>query len=120
MKSGIAMILHAILRTKTGGMTPAGDIVLAVVSDEESGGDQGVRYLAEDHPELFAGIKYAIGEFGGFSFQMGGWRFYPIMVAEKQVCHLRATFRGTGGHASLAKPNDRDGPVPTAGNLRPT
>jgi ABC-type sulfate transport system permease component len=41
----------------------------------------------------------AIGEFGGFSFQMGGRRFYPIMVAEKQVCHLRATFRGTGGHA---------------------
>ena len=96
------MMLHAILRAKTGGMTPAGDIVLAVVSDEESGGDQGVRYLVEDHPELFAGIKYAIGEFGGFSFQMGGWRFYPIMVAEKQVCHLRATFRGTGGHASLA------------------
>ena len=102
MKSGIAMMLHALLRTKTGGMTPAGDIVLAVVSDEESGGDQGVRYLVEDHPELFAGIKYAIGEFGGFSFQMGGWRFYPIMVAEKQVCHLRATFQGTGSHASLA------------------
>ena len=102
MKSGIAMMLHAILRAKTGGMTPAGDIVLAVVSDEESGGDQGVRYLVEDHPELFAGIKYAIGEFGGFSFQMGGWRFYPIMVAKKQVCHLRATFQGTGSHASLA------------------
>ena len=102
MKSGIAMMLHANLRAKTDGMTPAGDIVLAVVSDEESGGDQGVRYLVEDHPELFAGIKYAIGEFGGFSFQMGGRRFYPIMVAEKQVCHLRATFRGTGGHASLA------------------
>ena len=102
MKSGIAMMLHAIPRAKTDGMTPAGDIVLAVVSDEESGGDQGARYLVEDHPEQFAGIKYAIGEFGGFSFQMGGRRFYPIMVAEKQVCHLRATFRGTGGHASLA------------------
>ena len=44
-KSGIAMMLHAILRAKTDGMTPAGDIVLAVVSDEESGGDQGARYL---------------------------------------------------------------------------
>ncbi len=76
MKSGIAMMLHAIPRAKTDGMTPAGDIVLAVVSDEESGGDQGARYLVEDHPEQFAGIKYAIGEFGGFSFQMGGRRFY--------------------------------------------
>ncbi|MQG12824.1 MAG: M20 family metallopeptidase [SAR202 cluster bacterium] len=43
MKSGIAMMLHAILRAKTDGMTSAGDIVLALVSDEESGGDQGGR-----------------------------------------------------------------------------
>ena len=69
------MMLHAIPRAKTDGMTPAGDIVLAVVSDEESGGDRGARYLVEDHPELFAGIKYAIGEFGRFSFRMGGRRF---------------------------------------------
>ena len=43
MKSGIAMMLHAILRAKTDGMTSAGDVVLALVSDEESGGDQGGR-----------------------------------------------------------------------------
>ena len=41
MKSDIAMMLHAILRATTGGTTSAGDIVLALVSDEESGGDQG-------------------------------------------------------------------------------
>ena len=102
MKSGIAMMPQAILRGKTDGMTPGGDIVLATVSDEESGGDQVARYLVEDRQELFAGIKYALGEGGGFGFQMGGRRFYPIMVADKQVCYLRATFRGTGGHASLA------------------
>ncbi len=43
MKRGIAMMLHAILRAKTDGMTSAGDIVLALVSDEESGGGQGGR-----------------------------------------------------------------------------
>ena len=56
----------------------------------------------KNQAELYAGIKYAIGEFGGFSFQMGWRRFYPIMVAEKQVCYLRVTFQGTGGHAFLA------------------
>ena len=65
------MMLHAILRAKTDGMTSAGDIVLALVSDEESGGDQGGRWLVEDHPELFAEIKYSIGEGGWFSFQIG-------------------------------------------------
>ena len=106
MKSGVAMMVYAILRAKSDGMTPAGDIVLALVCDEESGGDQGARYLVEEHPEQFQGIKYAIGEFGGFSFSLGGRRFYPIMVAEKQVCHLRVTFRGVGGHASLTQQNN--------------
>ena len=103
MKGGIAMMLHAIMRAKADGMTPAGDIVLALVCDEESGGDQGARYLVEEYPELFQGIRYAIGEFGGFSFNLGRRRFYPIMVAEKQVCHLRVTFKGQGGHASLVQ-----------------
>ena len=108
MKSGIAMMLYAILRAKTDGMTPAGDIVLAVVCDEEAGGDQGARYLIENHREQFDGVRYAIGEFGGFSFRLGRRRFYPIMVSEKQVCHIRATFRGASGHAALTQ---QDNPV---------
>ncbi|MEE8465288.1 MAG: M20/M25/M40 family metallo-hydrolase, partial [Dehalococcoidia bacterium] len=109
MKSGIAMMLYALIRAKADGMTPAGDIVLAVVCDEEAGGDHGARYLVENHPEQFNGIRYAIGEFGGFSFRLGRRRFYPIMVAEKQVCHLRVTFRGLSGHASLTQSKTQTG-----------
>ena len=101
MKGSIAMMLHAIMRAKADRITPAGDIMLALVCDEESGGDHGARYMVEENPELFQGIRYAIGEFGGFSFNLGRQRFYPIMVAEKQVCHLRVTYKGLGGHASL-------------------
>ncbi len=108
MKSGIAMMISALVRAKVDGMTPAGDVVLALVCDEEAGGDEGARFLVENHPEQFDGIKYAIGEFGGFSFNLSGRRFYPIMVAEKQVCHLRVTFLGAGGHASL---NQQDNPM---------
>src|SRR5260370_2310085 len=32
---------------------------------------------------------------------MGGRRFYPIMVAEKQGCLVQITIRGPGGHGSL-------------------
>lgn len=39
MKGGVAMMMAAFLRAKTEGLTPAGDIVLAVLSDEEAGGD---------------------------------------------------------------------------------
>jgi acetylornithine deacetylase/succinyl-diaminopimelate desuccinylase-like protein len=101
MKGGLAMMLGALLRAKAEGLTPAGDVVLAVVSDEEAGGEFGARYLVEEHGALFAGARYAVGEVGGFTFAVAGRRFYPIGVAEKRRCYLRATLRGPGGHGSL-------------------
>ena len=101
MKSGVAMMLAAFLRAKAEGVHLPGDVVLAVVSDEEAGGNLGSKFLVEEHPELFKGIKYAIGEFGGFTLYVGGKRFYPIMVAEKQTSWIKAVVRGQGGHGSL-------------------
>ena len=108
MKSGIVMMLSAFLKAKTEGVHLPGDVILALVSDEEGGGDAGAKYLVENQAELFQGVRYAIGEFGGFSYEIGRQRFYPIMVAEKQICHLRATLRGPGGHGSMPH---RDGAV---------
>ncbi len=101
MKGGIAMFLAALLRLRQEGTVPPGDLIFLALSDEEGGGDYGARFLVEEHPDLFQGIRYALGEFGGFSLTVGGRRFYPIMVAEKQICWLRATLRGPGGHGSL-------------------
>jgi len=101
MKGGIAMMVTALLRAKSENMKPPGDVVLAIVSDEEAGGDYGAKFLVEKHPEEFEGIRYALGEFGGFTFSIGKRRIYPIQVAEKQVCWLRVTFCGPGGHGSI-------------------
>lgn len=101
MKGAVAMMMSALLRAKAEGFVPAGDVVLAVVSDEEAGGEYGARYLVENHAELFEGIRYAIGEAGGFSFYIGGATVYPIMIAEKQLCWMKATIRGEGGHGSM-------------------
>ncbi len=101
MKGGVAMLVSAFLRAKAEGMRPRGDVILAVVSDEEAGGDFGARFLVEEHPHLFEGVRHALGEFGGFSYEIGGRRFYPIQVAEKQICWLKATIRGPGGHGAL-------------------
>jgi acetylornithine deacetylase/succinyl-diaminopimelate desuccinylase-like protein len=101
MKSGVAMMVAAVLRVAAGGRRPAGDIVVALLSDEEAGGDLGARVLVERHANLLDGVRYAIGEFGAFSMEIAGRRFYPIQVAEKQVCWMRATVRGPAGHGSL-------------------
>ena len=101
MKGGVAMMLAALLRAKAESLPLPGDVVLAILSDEETGSDYGAKYLVENHAALFDGIRYAIGEFGGFTVQIGRRRFYPIMVAEKQICWMKATVRGPGGHGAL-------------------
>ena len=114
MKGGVAMMLAAFLQAAEADTPPPGDVVLCLLSDEEAGGDYGARFLVEDHAELFDGVRYAIGEFGGFTMELAGRRFYPMMVAEKQLCSLRATLRGPAGHGSLPI---RDGAMGRLGRL---
>jgi acetylornithine deacetylase/succinyl-diaminopimelate desuccinylase-like protein len=99
MKGGVAMMLSAALRAHEAGGA-AGDLVIAVLADEEAGGLQGAGWLASNHPELFEGIHHAIGEGGGSATYLDGQRFYPIMVAEKRGAPTRVTLRGPGGHGS--------------------
>jgi acetylornithine deacetylase/succinyl-diaminopimelate desuccinylase-like protein len=101
MKGGVAMMLAAFMRAKAEGTRLPGDVILALMSDEEAGSDLGAKFLVDEHPDLFEGVRYAIGEFGGFSLDVAGRRLYPVMVAEKQVCWTRAVVRGPGGHGSL-------------------
>jgi acetylornithine deacetylase/succinyl-diaminopimelate desuccinylase-like protein len=101
MKAGIAMFLAACLRAKADNLSLAGDAILVLLADEEMGSDYGANFLVEEHPGLFEGVRYAISEFGGFSYPFAGQRLYPIMVSEKQICHLRAIVRGPAGHGSL-------------------
>jgi acetylornithine deacetylase/succinyl-diaminopimelate desuccinylase-like protein len=101
MKGGVAMIVDAFVRAARGELQPRGDLILAVLSDEENGGDFGARFLCDEHAEVFEGVQHALGEFGGASQSIGGRRFYPIQVAEKQICWLRGRVRGPGGHAAM-------------------
>ena len=100
MKGGVAMLVTAFLRVAAAEEPPPGDVLLALTSDEEAGSRTGMKFLVEEHPELFAGVRYALSEVGGFTQWHGSRRFVPIQVAEKQRCLIRATVRGAGGHAA--------------------
>jgi acetylornithine deacetylase/succinyl-diaminopimelate desuccinylase-like protein len=101
MKGEVTMMMAALMRASAEGFVPPGDVILAVVSDEEAGGEYGASYLVDNHAELFEGVRYAIGEAGGFTFFVGDRKLYPIMIAEKQICWTKASVRGQGGHGSM-------------------
>lgn len=100
-KGAAAMMTVALLRAKAQGIVPPGDIIFTALADEEAAGEYGAKFLVEQHPEQFEGIRFAIGEGGGVSVTMGGKKFYVIMLGEKQVCWMRLTVRGQAGHGSV-------------------
>ena len=101
MKGGVAMMIAACLRAHAQGFTPPGDVLLLVLADEEVGGRYGAGYLVNEHPELFAGVRYAIGEVGGYTSFLNGHKYYPIQISEKSGCGTEVVFRGPGGHGSM-------------------
>lgn len=79
------------------------DVILAAVADEEAGCGLGSMYLCDEHADDVR-AEYMLGEIGAFSLHLFGRTFYPIQVAEKGVCWVRATYQGTPGHGSMPDP----------------
>jgi acetylornithine deacetylase/succinyl-diaminopimelate desuccinylase-like protein len=103
MKGGVAMMVSAFLRAAQEQTQLPGDVILTVLADEENGGDFGAKFLVEDHAHLFEGVQWSLGEFGGFTLELGGRRLYPIQVAEKQICWLKARVPGRAGHGAMVQ-----------------
>ncbi|HEY1816535.1 MAG TPA: M20/M25/M40 family metallo-hydrolase [Kofleriaceae bacterium] len=78
------------------------DVIFAAVADEEAGCDLGSRFLVEQHRSKVE-AEYAIGESGGFSLHIGETTFYPVQVAEKGFCWIRARITGEPGHGSMPR-----------------
>lgn len=98
MKGGVAMLVATLVQASE--LELESDIVLALTSDEERGSRLGAKFLVEEHSDLFANVRYALSELGGFTQWVGSRRLYPIQVAEKQRCLIQAVVRGAGGHPS--------------------
>lgn len=107
MKNMIGMLLAALRSLHREGWRPRRDIVLAFVADEEVESVDGMAYLVDEHPEIFAGVTEAIGELGGFSFETPSGRKYAVGIGEKAVAWATLRASGTEGHGSLV-PNEEN------------
>jgi acetylornithine deacetylase/succinyl-diaminopimelate desuccinylase-like protein len=102
MKNVDAMILAIVRKWARTGYKPPRNIVLAFFADEEAGMTFGSRWMAAQHPEVFAGCTEAISEVGGFSVTVGdGKRLYFVEAAQKGIHWMRLTANGRAGHGSM-------------------
>jgi len=102
MKNMAAMCTAIMRRLAATGTKLERDVIFAAVADEEAGCDLGSRFLVEQHRSLVES-EFAIGESGGFSLHIGDTTFYPIQVAEKGFCWIRARLAGEPGHGSMPR-----------------
>jgi acetylornithine deacetylase/succinyl-diaminopimelate desuccinylase-like protein len=110
MKSQTAAEVAAALDLARSGWRPArGDLLVIVVVDEETGGQEGAIWLTEHHPDLVR-CDFLLNEGAGTVVPHGDDRLYGVCTAEKGVFRFTLTTRGAAGHASM--PNVADNALP--------
>ncbi len=76
-----------------------GDVVLAIVADEEVGNDFGMSWLVKSHPEPMR-ADFAVNEGAGERCVLGGRVYYLCSAAEKMTAPFTIRLRGRSGHAA--------------------
>jgi acetylornithine deacetylase/succinyl-diaminopimelate desuccinylase-like protein len=83
----------------------ARDVVVVASADEEHGGEWGIDWLIEHHPELLR-AELALNE-GGRIRIVGGRPVYAAVQNAEKVPHtLIVTAHGRGGHAAVPLPDN--------------
>jgi acetylornithine deacetylase/succinyl-diaminopimelate desuccinylase-like protein len=106
MKSQVAAEAAGAVSLASAGWRPArGRLRLMFVSDEETGGSLGARWLTEQHPDKVR-CDMLINEGAGEVFEYGGRRLYGVCCAEKGLFRFKLIARGVAGHASMPRMGD--------------
>jgi acetylornithine deacetylase/succinyl-diaminopimelate desuccinylase-like protein len=101
MKSQVAAEVAAAATLARSGWRPAaGELLIATVVDEETGGSLGAEWICQNHPEKVR-CDLLVNEGGGERFEYRGGRFYGVCCAEKGVFRFTVTTDGVAGHASM-------------------
>jgi len=100
MKDMLAAEVMTLILLKRAGVSMQGDLIFAAGADEETGGQYGFGWLAENAPDAIR-ADYALNEGGGGCIHTDKGLVYTVMVGEKGRLEVRITVRGRGAHASV-------------------
>jgi acetylornithine deacetylase/succinyl-diaminopimelate desuccinylase-like protein len=106
MKNQVAAEAVAAVNLARSGWRPArGTLKLVFVSDEETGGEVGARWLTEEHPDRVR-CDLLVNEGAGSPFEFEGTRYYGVCCGEKGIFRFKLTANGIAGHASMPRLGD--------------
>jgi acetylornithine deacetylase/succinyl-diaminopimelate desuccinylase-like protein len=99
-KDEAAIHIANLIRMKEEGYVPERDIVVALTADEETGANNGVRWLVENQRSLID-AEYALNEGGGGLLDGKGARVSNnVQASEKKYADYRFEATNPGGHSS--------------------
>lgn len=102
MKNMDAMMLAVFRLWARHNYRPSRTMAIVFFADEEAGGIYGSRWMAEKHPEVFAGCTETVSEVGGFSVTLSsGKRVYLLETSQKGIEWMKLTAEGLAGHGSF-------------------
>ena len=106
MKSQTAAEIAAAVSLAREGWRPAaGELLVVVLVDEETGGAEGAQWICSEHPGKVR-CDYVLNEGGGSVIPFEGRRHLGVCVAEKGVFRFRVSTDGAAGHASNPRIGD--------------
>jgi acetylornithine deacetylase/succinyl-diaminopimelate desuccinylase-like protein len=106
-KGMLAANLAVFISLKRSGARLNRDVIFFAESDEENGGEQGIKFAVEKHWDKIAS-GFAINENGRVIVKNGKPVYVGIQTDEKVAMNLDVIATGTAGHASVPR---KDNPV---------
>jgi acetylornithine deacetylase/succinyl-diaminopimelate desuccinylase-like protein len=101
MKGDDATLVAAFLRMKRENFKPAGDLILALTADEESGPANGADWLVQQHRDLIDAQFCVNTDAGGGHIKNGKHIYMAMQAAEKIFLSFKLEVANNGGHSSL-------------------
>jgi acetylornithine deacetylase/succinyl-diaminopimelate desuccinylase-like protein len=100
MKNQTAAEAVAAARLARAGARFRGELKVISVSDEETGGILGAKWITEERPDL-SRVDYLLNEGAGAVMPYGDRRLYGVCVAEKGTFRFNVNTTGVAAHASV-------------------
>src|SRR5262249_39310305 len=100
VKDEAAGLIAGLIRLRQEGVTPSGDLIVALTADEEGGDANGVAWLLQNRHELIDAAYCINTDAGGGQIEKGKRIRYNVQTSEKASLTIRLEVKNAGGHSS--------------------